>query len=58
MIGLNWVWGLEYYRSELGLGLRILMGRTGFGVKSVQGLNWVWSLEYERSELGLGFRIL
>jgi hypothetical protein len=34
------------------------MGRTGFGVKSVQGLNWVWSLEYERSELGLGFRIL
>ena len=58
MIGLNWVWGLEYYRSELGLGLRILMGRIGFGVKSVQGLNRVWSLECERSELGLGFRIL
>ena len=58
MKGLNCVWGLEYYRSELGLGLRVLMGRTGFGVKSVQGLNWVWSLEYERSELGLGFRIL
>ena len=58
MIGLNWVWCLEYHRSELGLGLRVLMGRTGFGVKSVQGLNWVWSLEYERSELGLGFRIL
>ena len=58
MIGLNWVWGLEHYRSELGLGLRVLMGRTGFGVKSVQGLNWVWSLEYERSALGLGFRML
>ena len=58
MKGLNWVWGLKYYRSELGLGLRVLMGRTGFGVKSVQGLNRVWSLECERSELGLGFRIL
>ena len=58
MKGLNWVWGLECYRSELGLGLRILMGRIGFGVKSVQGLNRVWSSEYERSELGLGFEIL
>jgi hypothetical protein len=58
MKGLSWVWGLEYYRSELGLGLRILMGRIGLGVKSVQGLNWVWGLEYDRSELGLGFRIL
>jgi hypothetical protein len=58
MKGLNWVWGLEYYRSEVGLGLRVLMGRIGFGVKSVQDLNRVLSLEYERSELGLGFRIL
>ena len=58
MIGLNWVWGLEHYRSEVGLGLRVLMGRIGFGVKSVQDLNRVLSLEYERSELGLGFRIL
>ena len=58
MIGLNWVWGLEYYRSELGLGLRVLMGRIGFGAKSVQGLNRVWSLGYERSELGLGSEIL
>jgi hypothetical protein len=58
MKGLNWVWGLEYYRSEMGLGLRVLMGRIGFGVKSVQDLNRVLSLEYERSELGLGFRIL
>jgi hypothetical protein len=58
MKGLNWVWGLEHYRSEVGLGLRVLMGRIGFGVKSVQDLNRVLSLEYERSELGLGFRIL
>ena len=58
MKGLSWVWGLEYYRPELGLGLRILMGRIGLGVKSVQGLSWVWRLEYDRFELGLGFRTL